>query len=98
MSAAYTTLATTIGLLILFLYLSWLYVSAKFVWIKDNDNWFYENVLKQYAEIIHFRDWSNYFGIEDVSSTTREQGGSSEKGISAKDLKDWQRYCEEDND
>ena len=38
MSAAYTTLATIIGLLILFLYLSWLYVSAKFVWIKDNDN------------------------------------------------------------
>ena len=44
------------------------------------------------------RDWSNYFGIEDVSNTTREQGGFSEEGISAKDLKDWQRYCEEDND
>ena len=38
MSTSYTILASVIGLLLLFLYLSWLYVSAKFVWIKDNDN------------------------------------------------------------
>ena len=44
------------------------------------------------------RDWSNYFGLEDVSIISREQVGSSEEGISAKDLKDWKRYCEEDSD
>ena len=38
MNSAYATLATIIGVLILFLYLSWLYVSAKFVWIKGNEN------------------------------------------------------------
>ena len=38
MNSGYTTLATIIGILILFLYLSWLYVSIKFVWTKSNDN------------------------------------------------------------
>ena len=38
MNTAYTTLASIIGLLILFLYLSWLYVSLKFVWTKNNEN------------------------------------------------------------
>ena len=38
MSTSYTILASVIGLLLLFLYLSWVYVSAKYVWIKDNDN------------------------------------------------------------
>ena len=38
MNTGYTILASIIGLLLMFLYLSWLYVSAKFVWIKDNDN------------------------------------------------------------
>ena len=37
MSTSYTILASVIGLLLLFLYLSWLYVSAKFVWIKGGD-------------------------------------------------------------
>ena len=55
MSAAYTTLATIIGLLILFLYLSWLYVSAKFVWIKDNDN----SGLKKNP-----RQWKKFRGLE----------------------------------
>ena len=43
MSTSYTILASVIGLLLLFLYLSWVYVSAKYVWIKDNDN----SVLKK---------------------------------------------------
>lgn len=42
------------------------------------------------------RYWSDYFGTENVSITNREQLKSSEEGISAKDLKDWQRYCEEE--
>lgn len=38
MSTSYTILATVIGLLLLFLYLSWMYVSAKYVWLKDSNN------------------------------------------------------------
>ena len=57
MSAAYTTLATIIGLLILFLYLSWLYVSAKFVWIKDNDN----SGLKKNP-----RQWKNFVDLKNA--------------------------------
>jgi len=60
MNTAYTTLATIIGLLILFLYLSWLYVSAKFVWIKDNDN----SGLKKNP-----RQWKNF-----VDSKNEELG------------------------
>ena len=59
MSAAYTTLATTIGLLILFLYLSWLYVSTKFVWIKSSN----EDLKK------NSRQWKNF-----VDSKNEELG------------------------
>ena len=34
MSLSYTLLGTIVGLLILFIYLVWLYVSAKYVWNK----------------------------------------------------------------
>jgi len=34
MSTSYTLLSTIIGILILFLYFSWLYVSSKHVWNK----------------------------------------------------------------
>ena len=34
MSTSYTLLSTIIGLLILFIYLAWLYVSAKHIWTK----------------------------------------------------------------
>ena len=34
MSSSYTLLSTLIGLLILFIYLAWLYVSAKHIWNK----------------------------------------------------------------
>ena len=57
MNTAYTTLATIIGLLILFLYLSWLYVSAKFVWIKDNDN----SGLKKNP-----RQWKNFVDLKNA--------------------------------
>ena len=35
MSLSYTLLGTIVGLLILFMYLVWLYVSAKYVWNKS---------------------------------------------------------------
>ena len=35
MSSSYTLLSTIIGLLILFIYLAWLYVSAKHIWNKS---------------------------------------------------------------
>ena len=37
MNTSYTILSSIIIVLLLFLYLSWLYVSAKFVW-KNNEN------------------------------------------------------------
>ena len=59
MNTAYTTLATIIGLLILFLYLSWLYVSTKFVWIKSSN----EDLKK------NSRQWKNF-----VDSKNEELG------------------------
>ena len=35
MSSSYTILASIIGSLLLFLYISWMYVSARYVWSKD---------------------------------------------------------------
>ena len=29
--------------------------------IQDKDNWFYENVLKECAETLHYRDWQNHY-------------------------------------
>ena len=37
MNTSYTILSSIIVLLLLFLYLSWLYVSAKFVWAKNKN-------------------------------------------------------------
>ena len=37
MNTSYMILSSIIIVLLLFLYLSWLYVSAKFVWIKGGD-------------------------------------------------------------
>ena len=50
MSTSYTILESVIGLLLLFLYLSWMYVSAKYVWLKGNNN----SVLKKNP-----RRWKN---------------------------------------
>ena len=35
MSSSYSILATLVCLLMLFLYIVWMYVSAKYVWIKE---------------------------------------------------------------
>ena len=56
MSTSYLILVSVIGLLLLFLYLSWVYVSAKYVWIKDKD----KSVLKKNP-----RRWKN---IVDTSN------------------------------
>ena len=50
MSTSYTILASVNGLLLLFLYLSWVYVSAKYVWIKDNDNSVLKKILSKKIE------------------------------------------------
>ena len=52
MSTSYTILASVIGLLLLFLYLSWMYVSAKYVWIKDNENSVIKKNPKRWKNIV----------------------------------------------
>ena len=52
MSTSYTILASVIGLLILFLYLSWVYVSAKYVWLKDNNNSVIKKNPKRWKNIV----------------------------------------------
>ena len=52
MSTSYTILASVIGLLILFLYLSWIYVSAKYVWVKDNNNSVTKKNPKRWKNIV----------------------------------------------
>jgi len=31
--------------------------------IEDKNNWFFENVLKECAEMMHYRDWSTYYNV-----------------------------------
>ena len=52
MSTSYTILASVIGLLLLFLYLSWMYVSAKYVWLKDNNNSVIKKNPKRWKNIV----------------------------------------------
>ena len=52
MSTSYTILASVIGLLLLFLYLSWVYVSAKYVWLKYNNNSFTKKNPKRWKNIV----------------------------------------------
>ena len=52
MSTSYTILASVIGLLLLFLYLSWAYVSAKYVWLKDNNNSVIKKNPKRWKNIV----------------------------------------------
>tara|TARA_B100000427_G_scaffold211640_1_gene176535 strand:- start:448 stop:705 length:258 start_codon:yes stop_codon:yes gene_type:complete len=47
MNSSYTLLASIIGLLILFIYLSWLYVSSKHVWNKKENAIFIDNKSKK---------------------------------------------------
>ena len=37
MSSSYTILASIIGSLLLFLYISWMYVSVRYVWSRDKN-------------------------------------------------------------
>jgi len=41
---------------------------SKSRFIQDKDNWFYENVLKRFAETIHFKDWNNYYNVHIAKS------------------------------
>ena len=52
MSTSYTILASVIGLLLLFLYLSWMYVSAKYVWLKNNNNSVIKKNTKRWKNIV----------------------------------------------
>ena len=52
MSTSYTILASVIGLLLLFLYLSWVYVSAKYVWVRDNNNSVIKKNPKRWKNIV----------------------------------------------
>ena len=37
---------------------------SKSKFLEDKDNWFYENVLKEYAETIYFKEWNNYYNVQ----------------------------------
>jgi hypothetical protein len=41
---------------------------SKSEYIEDKDNWFYENVLKDCAETIYFKDWNNYYNVHVAKS------------------------------
>ena len=61
MNTGYTVLASIIGLLILFLYLSWLNVSAKYVGVKNNKNltrW--KNIIDAKNENLGWFDLGNH--------------------------------------
>ena len=51
MSLSYTLLGTIVGILILFIYLVWLYVSSKYVWNKSES---------EVAEKKNNRRWKNF--------------------------------------
>ena len=36
---------------------------SKSEYIEDKNNWFYENVLKQFTEELYFREWNNYYNV-----------------------------------
>ena len=64
MNTGYTVLASIIGFLILFLYLSWLHVSAKYVGIKNSNNlrrW--KNIIDAKNENLGWFDLGNHIII-----------------------------------
>ncbi len=64
MNTGYTILASIIGLLILFLYLSWLHVSAKYAGVKNNNNlrrW--KNIIDAKNENLGWFDLGNHIII-----------------------------------
>ena len=36
---------------------------SRSILIQDKDDWFYENVLKEYSEYIYLSDWNNYYNV-----------------------------------
>ena len=72
MNTSYTILSSIIILLLLFLYLSWLYVSAKFVWKssegsklkKDQRRW--KNIVDAKNEDLGWFDLGNHIIILGV--------------------------------
>ncbi len=61
MNTGYTVLASIIGFLILFLFLSWLHVSAKYVGVKNNKNltrW--KNIIDAKNENLGWFDLGNH--------------------------------------
>ena len=73
MSLSYTLLGTIVSLLILFMYLVWLYVSAKYVWnkselemaeIKNKNRW--KNIVDKKNEELGWFDLGNHIIILGV--------------------------------
>ena len=52
MSLSYTLLGTIVGILILFIYLVWLYVSSKYVWNKSDTEVAGEKNKKRWKNIV----------------------------------------------
>ena len=52
MNTSYTILSSIIVLLLLFLYLSWLYVSVKFVWTKNKNVSDLNNNPKRWKNVV----------------------------------------------
>ena len=67
MNTGYTVLTSIIGLLIIFLFLSWLHVSAKYVVVKSNNNlrrW--KNIIDAKNENLGWFDLGNHIIIIGV--------------------------------
>ena len=73
MSSSYTLLGTIVSLLILFMYLVWLYVSAKYVWNKselemaekkNKNRW--KNIVDKKNEELGWFDLGNHIIILGV--------------------------------
>ena len=52
MSLSYTLLGTIVGILILFIYLVWLYVSSKYVWNKSESEVVAKKNKKRWKNIV----------------------------------------------
>jgi len=41
---------------------------SKSEYIKDKDNWLYENVMKECIEYMYYKDWTNYYNVHVTKS------------------------------
>jgi hypothetical protein len=37
---------------------------SKSIFIQDKDNWFYDNALKEYSELLYYKEWNNYYNVK----------------------------------